>query len=60
MAGICGRGQVKMWVKFKHWLTTADEYEGLTGFDAICMFVWNLLAWAIPLTLIMLERKGII
>lgn len=49
-----------MWTKFKHWLTTADEYEGLTGFDAICMFIWNLLAWGIPLSLILLYREGII
>lgn len=48
-----------MWLKFKHWLHTADD-EGLTGFDAICMFIWNLLAWGIPLTLIMLSREGII
>lgn len=56
MAGICGRGQVRMWTKFKHWLTTADEYEGLTGFDAICMFIWNCLAWT-PLLLYIIFSK---
>lgn len=35
-----------MWNKFKHWLRTADG-EGLTGFDAICMTVWNLIAWGL-------------
>lgn len=32
--------------RFKEWLQTADE-EGLTGFDAICMAVWNLIAWGL-------------
>jgi hypothetical protein len=32
--------------KFKQWLFTADE-EGLNGFDAICMFIWNLAAWSL-------------
>lgn len=49
-----------MWSKFKHWLETPDEYEGITGYDAVCMFFWNLMAWIIPLVLIILERKGII
>ena len=28
--------------KFKKWLNTPDE-EGLTGYDAICMFIFNLI-----------------
>lgn len=36
-----------MWNKFKQWLQTADEEEGLTGFDALCMAVWNLIAWGL-------------
>ena len=33
-----------MWSKFKKWLNTADE-EGLTGYDAICMFCFNLIGF---------------
>lgn len=49
-----------MWSRFKYWLKTPDEYDSVTGYNAICMFFWNLLAWGIPLTFIVLEAKGII
>lgn len=32
--------------KFKKWLWKADE-EGITNFDAITMFILNLLAWSL-------------
>lgn len=48
-----------MWSKIKHWLETPDD-EGITGYDGICMFFWNLMAWGIPLTLIVLAKEGII
>lgn len=31
--------------KFKKWLNTADE-EGLTGYDAICMLICNLIGFS--------------
>lgn len=32
--------------KFKQWLWKCDE-EGISNFDAITMFLWNLLAWSL-------------
>jgi hypothetical protein len=32
--------------KIKEWLMKSDE-EGITNFDAICMAVWNLIAWGL-------------
>ena len=37
-------------MKLKEWLNTADE-EGLTGKDAIVMFLTNLSAWVILILL---------
>ena len=37
--------------KFKQWLFTADDEEGLTGLDAICMFVWNVVVWSLMIFL---------
>jgi hypothetical protein len=34
--------------KFKALLRKSDE-EGITNLDFICMFMWNLMAWSLPL-----------
>ena len=41
--------------KFKAWFWKSDE-EGITNFDAICMFIWNCLAWT-PLLLHVILSK---
>jgi hypothetical protein len=35
---------------FKTWLWKSDE-EGITNFDFITMFLWNLMAWSLPIIL---------
>ena len=41
--------------KFKQWFFTPDE-EGLSYFDALCMFIWNTAAWS--LMIFLMKRFG--
>lgn len=40
--------------KIKNWLWKSDE-EGITNFDAVCMFLYHLIAWSIVLFLGMIN-----
>ena len=41
--------------KFKAWLWKCDD-EGISNFDAICMFIWGCLAWAPLLIYVILSK----